>query len=475
MTFERITASQFAADLTAAIQRRDAEQDTGLGPIRDVVIEAPSEVFELVDGRTVDLSNLVALDDPDAFTTAFLDDLDAVLLNERVVRAEGARFSTTLTFSTQRQPQTDLVVARNHPVGTLASSERGSSVVFITTEERTLPAGTPANADGFYTLDVPAIAVIAGTTGRVAANRLQRSLRPLAGFSAVTNRQASEGGRDAETNREVIDRYFLSVTGARLTGKRGLERAVLTQFPEAIKVRAVTGGDSPRAATVAGAVDVYHQGEQLLQATDLITYPGASQVLPLSLPPVTSVTEVRVVTTGTAVAQSDGTTDGWELVQDATFNAGSTAAIDGVRVRGTPAGLTIGDLIAVVYRYDNLNRAMQVAFTGDQDDLDVHGRAELFLRRVDVAVSHAATLTVRNAQNRSRTLSQVEEAVRAFFASLDIGADVEESDIQAAVRAIPNVDNYVTTLLVRAPDVSGRSDLPIAANELAVLADLDIS
>lgn len=476
MPIEKISATQFDTQISTGITDRTKTHDTAFGPIKDVVIRPMANVLERQNDRIRQVSLLVSLINSGEFTDA---DLDALVFNESLTRIQGARATGTVTFSTTQVDTQgpDLVVQRGFPIATIPDSSTNTAVTYVTSESKTLPMAT---ASSFFNLDtnkfeleVAVIAVIEGSAGRVGTGRINRPLRPLVGFTEVSNTTATDGGRDAETNAELIDRYLLAILGREIATPLGVNKFLLDEFPEIVDVLTVFGNNAllTRTSEDAGGVDAYTVGETLKTLTENIAFLGINQTLPVLAPPLRSVLDVRV---GATVYTENVD---YEVVDDTSANAGSTRAVDGVRFLPddgvSPAPPSSGDVVTIQYTSNDTVRLAQAAL--DADDAFVFGRDLLVKEGVQVAVVLDAQLRVTAGFNTATVTTAVSNAVTGFINALKLGADVEESDIQGEVRRVTGVDNFIITRLVRDATLTGASDLIIADNEFARIAVTDLS
>lgn len=317
---------------------------------------------------------------------------------------------------------------------------------------------------------MPVSATSSGSEGRVGPNRINRPLRPVNTFDSVSNPAPTQGGRDAETNAELIERYLIAILGRELSTPFGVAKYARDNFPDVQDLLTVFGNNPllTRAAEEAGAVDAYVLGEELTTQTDNLTYLGPGQLIAVTSPPLVRVDSVvRVASSTTYTENTDYT-----VVFDTTGNAGSERAHDGIKFLPGAALLVPGDIVAVTYTYNNLIRALQAGF--EQDDTFVQGRDLLFKRGTQVNVILEAQLHVTTGFSTTSVLALVQTAVEAFINGLKLGADVEISDVQGVVRRITGVDNFIVTRLVKDPAASGTVDLIIADNEYARIATADL-
>ena len=401
--------------------------------------------------------------------TQFTDtDVEAFVFNESLIRNLGGRSSGTVIFSRSTAPGSDITVQRNFPIGTQPDESSGETVVFVTTESKTMFA---ASASSFfnlnterYELEVAVQAVVAGSTGTVASNRLNRPLRPLANFEQVFNRNATSVALDRETNAELLDRYKIAIIGNQFATRGGLAFNVLAQFPDASDILVVTAGDPliVRAGTDSGAVDVFVLGSQSTSRSDSQEFIGENQLIVLNNQPVLAVTNITGFTLDTD----------YEFVKDTSGNAGSTRAQDGIRFfNNALAAPTIGDTIGIDYTQDILIQNIQNFLVND--DNDVGGQDTLARKATQVNITLSAVLTI-SAGTFATVQTAVTNAIINFINNLGLGENVERSDIQQVVRAISGVDNFVFSILDEVGG-TGNSDVTIEKSEFARIASADIT
>lgn len=472
MPVEKITASQFVDQLRAGISARTEEHDVGYGPIRDIVIDPVASVLEQQNDRIRAVSLLLSLQDPNNLSE---DDLDGIVFNEGLRRINGSKATATLTFSTTLVDPSgpDLVIQRGFPVATTPDTSTGETVTFVTTEARTLPVASRASFFNIstqqYEISVPVQATAEGSVGRVGATRIRRPLRPLVGFDSVSNASAAEGGLSRETNADLINRYLLAVLGRNLATPTGIEKYARDNFPDVIDVGLVYGADAllTRQSSEAGAVDAYLIGEQLVTRTENLEFYGFNQLLPVSFAP------LHVVSSVTAGATTYTVGTDYEVVFDATGAAGSTRAVEGIRFLSTAASPpAAGSAVTVEYTSNNLIANLQATF--DQDNVRVLGRDLLWKEGIQVAVVLEARLRVAAGFSTTTVSAAVTSAIQDFINALDLGDDVELSDLQGEVRRIPGVDNLLIDRLVRDAAATGAADLAIGANEYARITVADL-
>lgn len=476
MPIDKVTAAQFYTTMQQAILSRAGSLDTAFGPIPDACLRPQSIVLEQQNDRTRLLSLLLSLSNIDQLT-GIDSDIEGIVFNEGLTRIPGAQATAVLVFSRATAPGIDLVVQRGYPVGSQPDEASGATVIFVTTETQTMTALAAPSYFNLetqrYELSVPVIAVATGTTARVGANRINRPMRPLNGFDSVTNVVAATGGRDRETNTELVNRYLLAILGRQTGTATGIEFAAKTDFPD-VEDLFIVYGNNPlltRAATDAGAVDAWIQGEAVNQVAENLIFLGVGQVIPITFPPLVSVVSVTQPVPATTYIEGVD----FEAVFDTSGVSRSPRSIDGIRFLPTATSVlpALGGVVTVTYTFEGLVRALQSGF--EQPDTLELGRDLLFRRGIETPIVHAAQVKVLAGFNTTTVLAAVQLAVFTFVNGLGLGDDVEASDIQGQVRAISGVDNYIITRNTLATVLAGTGDVAIADNAFATLSTANLS
>ncbi|MDG6938115.1 MAG: baseplate J/gp47 family protein, partial [Nitrososphaerota archaeon] len=136
-------------------------------------------------------------------------ELDAFLERFGFRRQPGTYASGAATFSRTTPADQDYII----PKGTQVYMQGSSGTLpqyFQTASQVVLQAGT-------MSVDAPAVAMVVGQAGNVAAGKVQYMNPSVGGVTSVTNRLAFTGGSDPETDNDFRARYkrdsFRSVAG----------------------------------------------------------------------------------------------------------------------------------------------------------------------------------------------------------------------------------------------------------------------
>lgn len=171
------------------------------------------------------------------------------------------------------------------PAGFLVKT--GEGVVFATVDSLTL------NINGSGTVAIKAMT--AGYTGNVAAESITIVVNPSAHVSAVSNPEATDGGRDSESLFDFRNRYFEEVQSPPANGNRAHYIKLVRQIPgiaDARVFRAVDGGGTakvvllsedrrtPNAVAVATAAELINNDEYDNRPINAaVTVVGVTEVL----------------------------------------------------------------------------------------------------------------------------------------------------------------------------------------------------
>ena len=438
MPVEKITATDFGDQIATGINDRDATLDTRVGPIRDLIIDPISQVLENQNDRAVYLNNLLSLNNAD---TLVPDDVDDIVFNENMVRWQGSRAVTTLTFSRTTAPSSDLTIPINFPISTKVNPVTGSSVIFRTIETKTLYAASASayyNADtGKYELEVAAGSVVKGSTATVGAYTITVPRRPLDDFEEVFNAAATTAGRSVETNSELAARYLIHVEGSQLATPQGLKSFLLDNISSAEDAYVVYGNSEylTRDDDDAGAVDVWVLGSIPATRTYTTLYNGTYTLNEVDFQPLISVTTVSSVATG--LTYTEGTD--YEVETGVGEYSYSNLGQDGIRWIPGGSHPDIGDDVVITYSYNSLINILDAYFK--QPQFYGLGSDKLYRWAQATYLEIDANLKIK-AGSPAEVLAAVRNTVTSYINGLKLGDNVEEFDLDALVGKIYGVDNW---------------------------------
>lgn len=467
MPVNKVTADQFVSRLQTSILSRNEAHDVEIGPIADIVTQPSGQVLETVNDRIRNVSQLILLDQSAVFTDS---DVDAFVKNEELYRNLGGKSSGTVIFSRSTIPTVDITVQRGFPIATQPSESSGETVVFVTTEIKTMVA---ANAAAYYNittnryeLEVAIQCTVSGKIGEIGPNRIVRPLRALTGFDKVYNRNRTSTVVDREVNSQLIERYKLAIMGTQLGTRTGIRLFIISNFQDAGDVLVITSGSSliTRSGINGNAVDVFITGSQLITRQDVKTFIGVGQLIELDSQPVDSISGIPGYVLGTD----------FEFVKDVSGVSNSIRSKDSIRFLSTATTLPIvGSSITIDYNQNVLIDNIQNAISNDADN-ETGGQDILIRLSNKVLIVINGTLTVLNGFSFTTIKNAVISVIYNYINNLKQNDDVEASDLQAQIRSISGVDNFVFTILDRLGG-TGNSDVIINQNEYARIETTNIT
>jgi len=199
---------------------------------------------------------------------------DKLANNAQKTRLGALRSVGQAVFFTTREPTTDRVVE----VGTLLSTQGSPTISFQTTARAVLPF---ADRDSYYNLQlrrweitVPIQSVATGLVTNVAAGQITTVIGTGTSLQ-VTNTEATRFGQDRESNLSLAERSILAFSSVDAGTAGGYLATALKQVG-VFRAKVIKAGhplmmrdyDPVRDKHIGGKVDVYVQGDDLIQVTD---------------------------------------------------------------------------------------------------------------------------------------------------------------------------------------------------------------
>jgi len=464
MPVGKITADQFVTRLNNAIQSRNSSYDLEVGPIPDLITNPSAQVFEKQNDNIVKVYNLITLNQFETFEDI---DVENFVYNEALLRNQGGRSSGTVIFSRATPPTVDITIQRGYPIATSPDEETGATVVFVTTEQKTMPVATYPSYYNLntsrYELEVAVQCVVAGSAGEVGADKITRPLRPLSNFDTVTNRNRTSPATEIETNQALIDRYKISILGTQIATRNGMQLLIETKFPDAGSVLVVNADDPlvTRTGSTGNAVDIFINGSQSVTRQETYQFVNKEQLIVLQNQPVIGIIDVPGY-----VLNTD-----YIFVKDSSGVSNSTNAQDGIKFLAAGSSPAIGNTFTIKYEQDGLVENIQNLFL--DNDYDVGGQDPLVRSALQVDVTISAILTVLSGFSFTTVSNAARDVILNYINAFGLGEDVERSDIQAQVRQITGIDNFVFVVFDKVGG-TGNSDIIIQKNEFARITSGDI-
>jgi len=454
------TAADFKADIYNILPTINDQVDP-VGELSQVILDPVAVIAESLNDTARNLG--LAIADPGSLADGsnFDDIADALAASEGVVREVGSPSRVTLTLRRSQVPATGASLPRGWPFGSVVDGA-GASVTFVTLERATI---TPANYNAVtraYETTVLAQSITTGEQTNAGANRIRRFLRP-ADFDSVTNLTRASGGRNSQNNQELAITRRLAVQAGNASSIAAWE-VFIRAFNLGIEgfsyhLNPERGSDEP------GALDLFCGFSGSGDATtSVVQYIALGQLILLPKQPLIEVTSV--INTATAATYTEGTD--YEVVLD----DGSVTGLAGIRFITGGSAPAIGGYVTVTYSYSSKIAALQTQ--AETQQYKRIGQSPLFRLFTDIPLSITATLTPLSGYVAGPLIDAAEEAIQELArTSWRSGAPVQASDIQAVVRAIVGVDNFVITTLARR-GFGGVSDLTFEQGERGTLDEADL-
>lgn len=221
------------------------------------------------------LGRVFSLNNPQDIQTIVDTAFDQLASRNDVFRKAGVRARGFVTFFTSTRPTETLFI----PLGTRVAS---GAIQYVTTTDASIPIGNVAAffnpTNGLYQIDVPIEASTAGDSGNLGAGQIRTIVSGLANLS-VTNRNATFGGTNLETNLQLAERGRNAPSAV----DSGTERGTLQTAADVAGVReakVVSAGDEMMQRDydtdfdkhVGGKVDVWIRGSSLGTVTDTFAF-----------------------------------------------------------------------------------------------------------------------------------------------------------------------------------------------------------
>lgn len=190
-------------------------------------------------------------------------------------RRSGISSRGEVTFYTRRRPTSSILI----PLGTVVS---GGGVQFVTTRAVSIDFADLSSfydpVSGTYSITVPVRASSTGSAGNIGLGQVTSIVTSLTGSLAVINKSKMKGGRDQESNLDLVVRVQNALASVDSGTARGYQQTA-ADVAGVIKANVVSAGDDlmmrdldENGAHRGGKVDVWVQGENLATVTDTFAF-----------------------------------------------------------------------------------------------------------------------------------------------------------------------------------------------------------
>lgn len=422
--------------------------DTRVGTVlRDTIISPfatqVKDIFDTIDQVAKDQS-IIAPDD--ISETA----MNGLAENFGLSRYAGSPASGIVRFTKVVLPTSTISVPAGTHVAT-GSTNDIDSIVFRTLSTVQLTPFSPADpiSGAQAYVDVGVTAELSGSVGNVDAGTITMVLDPVPGVDVIFNPSAMTGGKETQTNTELADLIKARSQG-RLGTKSGYKDLVLSNF--SVDDVEVIGHDDPEATRdqFGGEVDVVVLSSNSNEAIETFAFVNiitTTQLLP-TFKPVISVNSIEGVdafaTPITLIGPAGGVGVGgvgsdYDVVLDTTGPyAGSYLENTKIVMHPTTNIPADGSTLTMSYQNNDLVRVIQSFL--DLDENKVIGADPLSKSGVKVNSAVEADIRVIPGYSTGTVSTNVQTAIEDTFNALQLGDDIQASDVITSIGNVEGVD-----------------------------------
>lgn len=432
--------SDIVTDMINFIKLKRPDADTLEGTVlRDLVVEAVSNEIATAYGDISTLQKAPSVVYADQLT---VDEMDALAANYDLTRKQATYATGFATFSAFNKPVADVQIGAGDGSGGSIVSTRtlanGSIVQFVTTQ--TVFLRTSAIIDptyGTYDVTAPVVAVFSGSTGNVGANNVVVLQQPIPGINTVSNRLATSGGTDIESNVDLANRIVAKAQARNLGTKPGYRSLVIEQ--EGIQDASVVGpGDADAVRDQYGnEVDIYLLGTNPVQAQQMTTFYNTNLNYTLDFKPVVSVIGIVGLSNAIPFTFSQGV-DYNLSIDSTTPYAHSIRASD--KIVWTVFGNKPDNVspFTISYIYDKNVADTQLIL---EDPANKVLTADVLTKQgTQVIIDIGFVATATGGYDKAIVLTSIIDALNTYIAGTGLGARIEQSDLVYRLRnEIPGI------------------------------------
>jgi len=434
--------------LIAEIQSTQPNANVTIGTAnRDLLVDVPASVLAELYGEVAIAQEAQSVRD------SIDSHLDRLLANWAIYRRPGTKARGSVWFYRLTAPIADITIPAGTKISTTTTVEQ-DAVDFITTGTVTMIAAQAADYyninEDRYEIQATIEAAFSGIAGNVGPNVIT-AYTGTADISGVANETATSGGSDGETDIEMRARGLSVLAGVNAGTKDGYRVLVLT-IPEVQNAIVVDPNDDEmERVRDGGGADVWIETEETEEVTESYTYAAGETYRELPNKPVTSISAV--------------TADGVLLVSGVDYDFGYDTGVYGRSIYSrdrlnwiiVPA---VGAAIAISYVYSDLIATLQDLL---DESTNHHAGADVLAKIAYTALINVTMIVeVLSGYSPSDVTSTVNSVITDHIENLQLGDEVQQSDLIALAEATPGVDSVVlplTTFTVTR-EVSGVEDGP---------------
>ena len=467
--------------------------DVNVGQVmKDVAINAPSREFffaalhqdytrrlqssdlieELLDDSEY-IENLAILFDLSVEETSarISGDINNVAANEGLLRIEAVAATGAAVFSSTSGGVVSI------PRFSTINTGGESPIEFQTTQDIVDGALVFDAGLQLFSIEVPIEAKLAGRDGIVIANTITVISPALNKVTLVTNPLPTSGGRDQETDKELLKRIRIAKQGRNINTLEGYRLFVLNEglLTDAL---VVAPPNLLMTRALINAVDIYIQGRDVEAETDTVIF--ASTEIVLQRQPVVAISSV-VGDLGAVQTIYVKDVD-FRFVKDDQGFAGSLQGQDKIVFDVSGGNVpSVNETLTIQYTVDARVKFFQELMNKLENK--VAGISLLIKEATEVLIDIGVTIIPFAAFTQSEAEAAVQTALTSFFAVFNLSQNVNRSDVVAVIEAVAQVDRIEgiptgipgLTTLFSVFDRSGGTgidDIAIADSEFARLGSI---
>lgn len=425
------TMSEIVESLMGYIQATHPFANVTVGTFsRDVLIDAPaSEMAELY-------GEIRLAQEAQSVRDASGLHLDRLLANWSFYRRPGTVATGSVWFQRATAPIADITIPSGTRVRTINTISQ-DAIEYVTVNTVVMLAASASqyyNADEeLYEIEAQIEAAYAGSDGNAGPNTITAFTGTL-DVSSCTNRTATSGGTDSELDADLRARGLSVLAGSNVGTKDGYELLVEGQVGvEEAYVVDPNDRDMDRVKDGGGA-DIWLKTEDYEEEVLSYTFPAGELVHSLS---------------GPVVSISSATEDGTLLTPGVDYNFVHDLGVYGRSIYSfdriawiTPR--VVGAAIVVTYVRCDLIESLQDLI--DADENHIVGADILTKLAYTADIDVTMIVEVLAGYNPTEVTSSVNVVVTAYIEALQLGGEIQQSDIIALAEATAGVDSVVLPL-----------------------------
>jgi len=420
---------------------------------------------EITEATTITVPSTVT-NDVDALIFDAINNL-ASNFNLTRTASSKARFIQQF-FRQDNNSGSPITVPLGSTVQTIGTDPKVSTTITATAQIPTLDS-----VKGLFFTEETVEAELGGSSFNVAIGAIKQISPTISEATTTSNIEIAAIGQDNESNASLLDRIQASWAGKELSTVEGLS-IFAKDFAGVIDAFVVDPSRDLFTRSSAGGADVYIQGNDLINDTQVVPFIiGTNQYL-LEKQPATSIISVTGSISGVL------STSEFSLVEDTNSFAKSARALNKLDV--SAASLTDGETLTVIYRYDKLIFDLQAAIETEANKV-IAGDI-LFKQADQVLIDYTIDVETFSGQDPEAVITA---QLSAFINGGTIGGvtytgyvlseDVKKTDSITQILLVEDVDSIDldTLVIARRTGDTGLDPIVIADNEFARLGTITIS